>query len=119
MQIPHRRSGKPLTLLIDSTGVKLRGDGEWLTRKHGPSRRRQWRKVHIAMDAETGDRCMAEFTSSRHGDGPLPPDVLAQVPEDEEIATVTPDGAGGTADAITPIRRSARIRNEDRPAALS
>jgi IS5 family transposase len=55
VQIPYRRTGRPLNLLIDSTGVKFRGDGEWLPRKHGPSRRGQWRKVHIAMDTDTGD----------------------------------------------------------------
>lgn len=96
VQISYRRSGKPLNLLIDSTGVKFRGDGEWLARKHGPSRRRQWRKVHIAMDTETGDIRAVEFTSSRQGDSPLLPDLLAQIPEGEEIATVTADGAHDT-----------------------
>lgn len=65
VQVPERRSGRPLNLLVDSTGIKFRGDGEWLARKHGPSRRRQWRKVHIAMDTETGDIRAVEFTSSR------------------------------------------------------
>ena len=87
VQIPYRRTGRPLNLLIDSTGVKFRGDGEWLARKHGPSRRRQWRKVHIAMDTETGDIRAVELTSSRQGDSPLLPDLLEQIPEDEEIAT--------------------------------
>jgi hypothetical protein len=53
VQVPYRASGRPLNLLVDSTGIKFRGDGEWQARKHGPSRRRQWRKVHIAMDAGT------------------------------------------------------------------
>ena len=96
VQIPYRRTGRPLNLLIDSTGVKFRGDGEWLARKHGPSRRRQWRKVHIAMGTETGDIRAVEFTSSRQGDSPLLPDLLEQIPEDEEIATVTGDGAYDT-----------------------
>ena len=50
IQIPYRRSGGSLSLLVDSTGVTMRGDGEWRVRKHGPSRRRQWRKMHLAMD---------------------------------------------------------------------
>ncbi|GHE04211.1 hypothetical protein GCM10008024_30640 [Allgaiera indica] len=110
-------------------GVKFRGDGEWLARKHGPSRRRQWRKVHIAMDTETGDIRAVEFTSSRQGDSSLLPDLLAQIPEDEEIATVTGDGAYDTrrcrtaiiergADAVIPIRRNGRAWKEDCPAAL-
>lgn len=50
VRIPHCASGQPLTLLVVSTGIKLRGDGEWLVRKHGTSRRWRWRKVQIAMD---------------------------------------------------------------------
>ncbi len=45
IQIPCRRSGSPFNLLADSTGVKMLGEGEWQVRRHGPSRRRQWRKV--------------------------------------------------------------------------
>ncbi|MBU2959638.1 IS5 family transposase [Citreicella sp. C3M06] len=127
--VPYRRSGKPLNLLVDSTGIKFRGDGEWLVRKHGLSRRRQWRKVHIAMDTETGDIRAVEFTSSRQGDSPLLPDLLSQIPEGEEIATVTADGAYDTrrchaaiiehgADAVIPIRRNGRAWKEDCPAAL-
>ena len=130
VQIPYRRTGRPLNLLIDSTGVKFRGDGEWLAGKHGPSRRRQWRKVHIAMDTETGDIRAVELTSSRQGDSPLLPDLLEQIPEDEEIATVTGDGAYDTrrchaaiiehgADAVIPIRRNGRAWKEDCPAALA
>ena len=142
VQIPFRRSGSPLILLIDSEpvsatgsseparGVKFRGDGEWQVRKHGPSRRRQWRKVHIAMDTQTGDVRAVEFTSSRPGDSPLLPELLAQVPEGEEIATATADGAYDTrrchaaviergANAVIPIRRNGRAWKEDCPAAVA
>ncbi|MBL3610678.1 IS5 family transposase [Rhodovulum sulfidophilum] len=130
VQVPYRRSGKPLNLLVDSTGIKFRGDGEWLARKHGSSRRRQWRKIHIAMDTETGDIRAVEFTSSRQGDSPLLPDLLSQIPEGEEIATVTADGAYDTrrchaaiiergADAIIPIRRNGSAWKEDCPAAIA
>ena len=96
VQIPYRASGQPLNLLVDSTGIKFRGDGEWLTRKHGASRRRQWRKVHIAVDAGTGDVRAVEFTSSRQGDSPLLPELLSQIRPDEPINTVTADGAYDT-----------------------
>lgn len=62
IQIPFRRSDGSLNLLVDSTGVKVLGNGEWQVRKHGPSRRRQWRKVHLAMDTATGDVRAVEFT---------------------------------------------------------
>ncbi|WP_299823614.1 transposase, partial [uncultured Jannaschia sp.] len=50
VQLPYRRADGPLNLLVDSTGIKFLGDGEWQTRKHGSQGRRQWRKVHLAMD---------------------------------------------------------------------
>ncbi|BAQ68667.1 transposase [Rhodovulum sulfidophilum] len=130
VQIPYRRFGTPLNLRIDSTGVKFRGDGEWQERKHGPLRRRQWRKVHIAADTGTGEVRSVEFTSSRQGASPLLPEWLMQIHEDEEIATVTADGACDTrrchaaiiergADAVIPIRRNGRAWKEDCPAALA
>ena len=93
IQIPFRRSGGPLDLLVDSTGVKVLGEGEWQVRRHGSGRRRQWRKVHLAMDAATGDIRAVEFTSSQKGDSPVLLDLLAQIPGDEPIGTVTADGA--------------------------
>ena len=130
VQVPYRTSGQPLNLLIDSTGIKFRGDGEWQARKHGPSRRRQWRKVHIALDAGTGDVRAIEFTSSRQGDSPLLPELLAQIPPEEAIGTVTADGAYDTrrchgaiidrgADAVIPIRRNGRAWKDDCPAAIA
>lgn len=46
VQIPYRRVDGPLNLLVDSTGIKFLGDGEWLAHKHGTHRKRQYRKVH-------------------------------------------------------------------------
>lgn len=130
VQITHRRAPGPLNLLVDSTGIKFLGDGEWLARKHGTHRRRQYRKVHLAMDTATGDIRAVEFTSSREGVSPVLPDLLEQVPADEQIGTVTGDGAfdtrrchvaildrGGT--AVIPIRRNGRLWKEDCPAAMA
>ena len=82
------------------------------------------------MDTETGDIRAVEFTSSRQGDSPLLPELLAQIPEGEEIATVTADGAYDTrrchtaiiergGDAVIPIRRNGRAWKEDCPAAVA
>ena len=74
VQVPYRASGQPLRLLVDNesssaigpgtmlNGIEFRGDGEWQARKHGPSCRRQWRKVYIAMGAGSGDVRAVEFT---------------------------------------------------------
>ena len=48
------RDTGPMHLLVDSTGLKLCGAGEWLVEKHGTKRRRSWRKLHLGVDAETG-----------------------------------------------------------------
>ena len=64
--LPHRRLGAgPLHLLVDSTGLKLSGAGEWLVEKHGTSRRRSWRKLHIGIDGETGEIVAIELTKKR------------------------------------------------------
>jgi hypothetical protein len=80
VQIPYRRAGGPLNLLVDSTDMKFLGDGGWQARKHGVQGRRQWRKVHLAMDPATSDIRAVEFTSSRDGDSPVLPDLLEQIP---------------------------------------
>jgi hypothetical protein len=49
-----RATGGPIHLLVDSSGLKLGGPGEWLVEKHGTSKRRSWRKLHIGFDAVTG-----------------------------------------------------------------
>ena len=128
VQLPYRSSNGPLHLLIDSTGIKVRGEGEWHTRKHGGSRRRVWRKVHLAMDEATLEVRAVEITGSGVGDAPVLPDLLAQIPEGEEIASVTADGAYDTrgcrdaianrgADAVIPPRRNAKPWKKDSPGA--
>jgi hypothetical protein len=129
-QIPYRRADGPLNLLVDSNGIKFLGDGEWQARKHGVQGRHQWRKVHLAMDTATSDIRAVEFTSGSDGDSPVLLDLLDQIPEGEEISTVTADGAYDTrrchtaiidrqATPITPIRKNGRPWKEDCPAALT
>lgn len=128
VQIPYRRIDGPLNLLVDSTGIKFLGDGEWQARKHGVQGRRQWRKVHLVMDTATSDIRALEFTPSSDGDSPILPELLGQIPEDEQIGTVTADGAYDTrrchtaitqrgAIPIIPIRKNGRAWKEDCPAA--
>jgi hypothetical protein len=51
-----RIGASELHLIVDSTGLKLRGAGEWLFEKHGTAKRRAWRKLHIGIDVASGDR---------------------------------------------------------------
>ncbi|TYB84337.1 IS5 family transposase [Oceaniovalibus sp. ACAM 378] len=128
VQIPYRHADGPLNLLADSTGIKFLGHGEWQSRKHGVQGRRQWRKVHLAMDTTTSDIRAVEFTPSRDGDSPVLPDLLNQLPETEQIGTVTADGAYDTrrchtaiiergAVPVIPIRKNGSPWKEDCPAA--
>ena len=57
-----RSSSDPLHLIIDSTGLKLRGAGEWLFEKQGTTKRRTWRKLHIGIDADTGEIVASDLT---------------------------------------------------------
>ncbi len=61
VQIPYQRADGPLALLVDRTGIKFLGNGEWQARKHGVQGRRQWHKVHLAMDTATSDIRTVEF----------------------------------------------------------
>ena len=80
-------------LLIDSTGIKVEGEGEWNARKHGGPKRRVWRKIHLGIDEEALEIRAVEVTGSHIGDAPILPDLLDQIPQDQEIASVTTDGA--------------------------
>lgn len=115
-----------LHLLVDSTGIKMMGEGEWKRRKHGASYRRQWRKVHLGIDGHTLEIRAIEVTTNAIGDPPVLPDLLAQIPPDEPIASVSGDGAYDTrnchkaiaqrgAAAIIPVRRNGRTWTKPGP----
>lgn len=91
--IPYRRSDRSPHLLVDSTGIKVDGEGEWNARKHGGAKRRVWRKIHIGIDKETLETRAAEFTTSDVGDAPMLPDLLDQIQPEQDISSVTADGA--------------------------
>ena len=89
--IPCPRSAGPVHLLVDSTGLRLCGPGEWLIEKHGTRRRRSWRKLHIGVDAETGQILAAELTTSEVDDGSQVEPLLDQIPD--PLASFIGDGA--------------------------
>jgi hypothetical protein len=84
-------SAEPVHLLVDSTGLKLSGAGEWLVEKHGTSRRRSWRKLQIGVDADTGRIVAAALTTNNVDDGSQVGPLLDQI--DGPIASFTGDGA--------------------------
>ncbi len=84
-------SGEPVHLLVDSTGLRLCGPGEWLAEKHGTTRRRSWRKPHLATDADTGRIVATALTDKDADDGSRVGPLLEQV--DGPVASFTADGA--------------------------
>jgi hypothetical protein len=82
---------EPLHLLIDSTGLKIYGEGEWLDQQHGIRSRRRWRKLHLGIDAGTHKIVAAELTPDDVGDISAVPGLLDQIGAD--VASVMADGA--------------------------
>jgi hypothetical protein len=82
---------EPLHLLVDSTGLKIYGEGEWLDQKLGIRSRRRWRKLHLGLDAGTHEIVAVELTPDDVGDVAELPNLLDQI--DDDIASLTADGA--------------------------
>lgn len=119
VSLPYRGGKGPLNLLIDSTGIKSEGEGEWNARKHGGPKRRIWRKIHIGIDEKTLEVRAVEVTISNVGDAPMLPELLNQIAPDQTIGSVTADGAYDTrkchdaiaarnAHAVIPPRKNAK-----------
>ncbi|TYC60963.1 IS5 family transposase [Rhodobacterales bacterium] len=92
--LPRERSEAPgsLELVLDSTGLKVFGAGEWQETKHGKTpRRRSWRKLHLGLDLETGQIECSELTTDDIGDPSALPGLLDQI--DCPIARFLADGA--------------------------
>ena len=81
----------PRHLILDSTGLKMHGDGEWCARTHGPSKRRTWRKLHLGIDAETQEIVCAVVTTNEYKDSELFPECMEQL-DPADIETVRGDG---------------------------
>lgn len=81
----------PIHILIDSTGLQVYGAGQWLLEKHGAKSRRGWRKLHLALDADSGDIIAHVMTDQEVGDASQVGPLLDQI--DTPIGQFTADGA--------------------------
>ena len=98
VNIAYRGSKGPPHLLIDSTGIKVGGEGEWNARKPaGGPERRVWRKTHLGIAEEPLEVRAVGVTGSHIGAAPMLPELPGQIPSDQEIVRVTelgdPSGA--------------------------
>src|SRR4028119_314816 len=102
LEVPRpRRGGEPVRLLVDSTGLRLCGAGEWLEEKHGTKRRRAWRVLHLATDADTGRIVASALTDRDADDGSQVGALLDRI--DGSVASFTGDGAYDRDDVYTEV----------------
>ncbi len=91
--LPVKASEAARHLVIDSTGLKVYGEGEWKVRTHGISKRRTWRKLHLCLDAATGEIVVAGASENSVSDCQMFPEMLRAIGEAEAIEQVSADGS--------------------------
>lgn len=117
--ISYQKSSDGLHLLVDYTGLKFLGEGEWKCKKYQPEFLRQWRKQHIGIDAKTLQIRAVQLTTNNVSDSQVLWDLLNQIPPNERIDSVYTDGAYDTkccrqiildrdAHAVIPPRKNAK-----------
>lgn len=118
-----RPSDRSVHIVVDSTGVKVYGEGEWKVRQYGYSRRRTWRKLHLGVDEETGEILAETLTTNRVDDASCVELLLYQINrpisafgadgsyDKKEVYSVlaNPPGQDGAILPIIPPRRDAKI----------
>lgn len=109
----------PLHLALDSTGLKVFGEGEWKVRQHGYSKRRTWRKVHLAVDTETKQIINAVISTNDIKDNEVINDLLHS--NEADIKEIYGDGAYDTKNVyncakkkgiriVVPPRKNAKLK---------
>src|SRR5215212_5940985 len=92
LELSLATSSRQIThLVIDSSGLKVYGEGEWKVRTHGKAKRRTWRKLHIAMDASNHQLTAALLTDKDELDRTALPRLLDETAG--EVERVCADGA--------------------------
>jgi hypothetical protein len=118
VELPRQSSKKAIYVVVDSTGLKVYGEGEWKVRQHGYSKRRTWRKLHLAVNEATMEIVAAVGSIRDMSDKEVLPDLLEQI--SEQVSQVSGDGAydymscykaieNVGARATIPPRRRARV----------
>ena len=88
---PLQPKDQPLHLVVDATGLKVYGEGEWKVRQHGWNKRRTWRKLHLGVDEATGEIVAQTLTTNSQDDAGQVEPLLDQI--EAPIAAVGGDGA--------------------------
>ena len=86
-----KKTSQNLNIVMDSTGLKIYGEGEWKVRMHGVSKRRTWRKLHLGANPEDGEIQAALLTENNVSDDAAVEVLLEQI--EQEIVEFAADGA--------------------------
>ena len=103
-KMPKLSSCRPHAIIVDATGIKVQGEGEWKVKIHGKGRPRKWIKLHVAIDARTQEIVGEISTEASTDDGKAFPAVIRQV--SHRIKTVIGDGAYDDRDVCDSIRKN-------------
>jgi hypothetical protein len=106
--------GEIAHLVIDSTGLKVFGEGEWKVKKHGQERRRIWRKLHLAVDSKTHEIICADLSLNNVTDSEAFPGLIRQthrkIRQHRQTALTTP----GSVTMNCGVRKSARLSHPEK-----
>ena len=128
VDLPVQSSDRPRHLVVDSTGLKVYGEGEWKTRQHGWTQRRTWRKLHLGIDADAGEITAETLTEAGTDDASQVKELLAQTPGHVarfygdgaydrwkvHYPLAYPSGQDDPIESVIPPRRDAQIRKAKR-----
>jgi len=90
VKLPRKATGR-MNLVMDSSGLKIYGEGEWKVRKHDYSKRRTWRKLHLGIDPDNGEIQTVLLTENSVSDDAVVEDMLAQI--EQRLLSCAADGA--------------------------
>lgn len=90
VKLPKKTNGC-MNLVLDSTGLKVYGEGEWKVRKHGYSKHRTWRKLHVGANPDNGEIQVAVLTGNSTSDATVVKEMLAQI--EQTLLSCAADGA--------------------------
>lgn len=121
VEIPRLPVHGPIDVVIDSTGFKVYGEGEWKVRQHGYSKRRRWTKLHIAVDPNTKEIVSEVVTSNKITDSKAFPSILKKI--GRPMNTIAADSAYDKKDCyacinargaipIIPPQKNAKVKND-------
>ena len=91
VKVSQRPLGQKLHVAVDSTGLKVFGEGEWKVRKHGVSKRRTWRKLHLGIDVDSQEIVSCALTKNSVDDAAMTEPLLNEV--EGKVETFYGDGA--------------------------